>query len=314
MTLVDDPPTHTALAYSGGWLDRGGALRRDPALVEAALRRADATVVPMWQTDCLVRGGPSEPVMLPAGNAAAVLAAADECVFLGLDAGAPVFAADLSSSSRQRSIELAGAAAAVDVRQLAGAIDAKTAAVLAYARGLLYWHRNQQYCGGCGSTTDNRDGGLVRRCRGDGCGRLLFPRIEPAVIVLVESPGPPARCLMARHRGAPEGAYSTLAGFVEVGESLEDTVRREVAEEVGVRVGAVTYQGSQAWPFSAGLMVGFRAQAEADTVAVDRDEIEEARWFTRAELRAQAARHRMWRPDSIGRFLAESWHDEQPPD
>jgi NAD+ diphosphatase len=132
-----------------------------------------------------------------------------------------------------------------------------------------------------------------------------------AVIVLIEAPGTPRRCLLARHQGAPEGAYSTLAGFLEIGESLEDAVRREVAEEAGVRLDTVTYQASQAWPFPAGLMVGFRAVAASDAVKVDADELEEARWFTRAELLAHAAAgHRLGREDSIDRHLLRGWLDE----
>ena len=126
-------------------------------------------------------------------------------------------------------------------------------------------------------------------CRDNRCGKLLFPRIEPAVIVLVEAPGAPRRCLLGRHQGAAAGVYATLAGFVEIGESLEDAVRREVAEEAGVQVGAVTYQASQAWPFPAGLMVGFRARAISAAIAADHHELAEARWFTRDELCEQAA-------------------------
>jgi NAD+ diphosphatase len=147
----------------------------------------------------------------------------------------------------------------------------------------------------------------VRRCSGEGCGRLLFPRIEPAVIVLVESAGTPPACLLARHAGAADWAYATLAGFVEIGECLEDAVRREVAEESGVQVGAVSYQASQAWPFPAGLMVGFRAAAVTDAITVDRAEVEEARWFTRGELAEHLSRCPPDTGDSIESFLVGTW-------
>jgi NAD+ diphosphatase len=126
--------------------------------------------------------------------------------------------------------------------------------------------------------------------------------------MLVEAPGPPRRCLLARHRGSAPDGYSTLAGFVEIGESLEDAVRREVAEETGVPIGPVSYVASQAWPFPAGLMVGFRATAEDDAVSVDGQEILAARWFTPAELAQRTASgHPLGRPDSIGRHLLQSW-------
>jgi NAD+ diphosphatase len=148
----------------------------------------------------------------------------------------------------------------------------------------------------------------MRACEREDCARLHFPRIEPAVIMLVESAEPPRRCLLARHRSSSAGGYSTLAGFVEIGESLEDAVRREVAEETGVRVGPVTYVASQAWPFPAGLMAGFLARAEDDAVRVDGDEILAARWFTEPELAdREAAGQPFGRPDSIDRYLLSTW-------
>jgi NAD+ diphosphatase len=228
-----------------------------------------------------------------------------EPVFLGLDGGTGVFAADLSPLEEARAVEAAGAERAVDVRALAGAVSPAEASILAYARGLLHWIRQQRFCGACGSRTRSRNGGHLRVCDNDSCGRLHFPRIEPAVIMLVESPGTPQRCLLARHKGSAPGGYSTLAGFVEVGESLEDAVRREVAEETGVPIDAVTYVASQARPFPSGLMVGFRASAAADSISVDGEEILEARWFTRAELAASGVR--LGREDSIDRHLLRSW-------
>jgi NAD+ diphosphatase len=128
------------------------------------------------------------------------------------------------------------------------------------------------------------------------------------VIMLVENQG---RCLLARHKGSAAGSYSTLAGFVGVCESLEDAVRREVAEETGVPVGPVTYVASQGWPFPSGLMVGFRATALAQAVHVDGEEVIEARWFTRAELTEHAgAAGRLGREDSIDRYLLRSWLDD----
>ncbi|MFG2055269.1 NAD(+) diphosphatase [Micromonospora sp. NPDC048930] len=297
------------LAYSGGWLDRAGGLRTDPGWVAARLTDRESVLLPFWQDRCLV-SAERVPVRRAAVEARALLAGADETVFLGLDAGRAVFAVDLSGLAQPEALALAGAAEAVDVRGLVGGLAAADAAVQAYAKGLLHWHRGQRYCGSCGAATAARDGGHTRSCTGPGCGRLLFPRIEPAVIMLVEAPGEPGRCLLARHRGAPEGSWSTLAGFVEVGESLEDAVRRELAEEAGVTVSGMAYQGSQAWPFPAGLMVGFRATAVSTEVRVDGEELVDARWFTRAELRARVAEGRsLGRIDSIDHHLLGSWLD-----
>ncbi|GAB3073872.1 NAD(+) diphosphatase [Micromonospora schwarzwaldensis] len=297
------------LAYGGGWLDRAAELRGDANWLAERLTDPASVVLPWWRDRCLV-DAERVPVRPAVAGAAGLLAAADETVFLGLDAGRAVFAADLSGRAGSEAHELAGAVEAVDVRALVGALTPAEAAIQAYAKGLLHWHRGQRFCGACGAATVAGSGGHVRSCTGAGCARLFFPRIEPAVIVVVEAPGEPARCLLGRHRGAAEDSWSLLAGFVEVGESLEDAVRRELAEEAGVSVCAVTYQGSQAWPFPAGLMVGFRATAASTRVRVDGEELVEARWFTRAELRARVAAGRpLGRIDSIDRHLLASWLD-----
>jgi NAD+ diphosphatase len=258
----------------------------------------------MWRDSTLVDA--AGPVRLSRQAAGAVLAAAQSVVLLGLDdEGDGVFAADLSALDEQAAVRLANGTAAVDVRALFTGLSGADAAMLGYARGMLRWNREQRFCGACGAATDGRAGGHMRAC--SGCGKLLFPRIEPAVIVLVQAPpapGQPDRCLLGRHRGAAADKFATLAGFAEIGESLEEAVRREVAEEAGVQLGAVSFQGSQPWPFPAGLMIGFRAQALSDHVCVDHDELQEARWFTRAELRAN---DRGGRRDSIESYLIEGW-------
>lgn len=300
------------LAYSGGYLDRASDRRVDPGWVDAILAAAGTRLIPMWRDHCLVSGDPPTPVTARNADNSVVMRAVTEPVFLGLDRdGAGVFAADLSSLDEVDAVETVGAERVLDVRGLVGALDPLEAAILAYARGILHWNRHQQFCGTCGSRTRSRHGGHLRVCEDSVCGRWLFPRIEPAVIMLVESAGSPNRCLLARHEGSAAGGYSTLAGFVEIGESLEDAVRREVAEETGVPVEKVTYVASQAWPFPSGLMVGFRATAAAESVTVDGKEILEARWFTRAELRERTASgHRLGREDSIDRHLLRSWLED----
>lgn len=250
-------------------------------------------VLAFWRDRCLVASG--APVHLADTGR--------EALFLG-EGDVGVFAVDLSDVDEATAVREAGADAAVDIRGLFTGLDAQEAATLAYARGMLHWARNQRFCGACGAATTVEQAGHVRRC--GGCGKLHFPRIEPAVIMLVESPDR-RRCLLARHRGA--AAFSTLAGFLEIGESLEDAVRRELAEEAGVLVRDVAYEASQAWPFPSGLMVGFRALAETEEFAVDHDELDEARWFTRDEVRALGDS----RPDSIESYLVGRWLGEGAP-
>jgi NAD+ diphosphatase len=295
--------------YAGSTLDRATD-RRAAISWPAALADDPATrLVPLWRDHCLVRDG--APLCVSGDEAGALrLALPAEPVLLGLDDGTAVFAVDLSGLPEDRAVALAGADGHADVRTLVPSIGWAQAGLVAYARGLLYWHRNQQFCGSCGGATAVRQAGHLRVCQS--CERLLFPRIEPAVIALVELPGWPSRCLLGRPPGAER--FSTLAGFVEIGESLEDAVRREVAEETGVAVGDVVYQGSQAWPFPAGLMAGFRATALNDRIRTDGNEMAEARWFTAGDLRRQAGEWPAggpYRVDSIGKVLVQSWLAEQ---
>ena len=289
------------LPYTGGWLDRAGGRRADPKWLDDLINSPDATLIPFWRDQCLVSGDPPVPVTLHGARA-------DGVVFLGLDAdGHGVFATDLSGMEAEQAAELAGADRAVDVRVIVGTLSPAEAATAGYGRGLLHWHRNQRFCGACGAATESAWGGHQRVCGNKACGRLHFPKIEPAVIMTVQTEREPTRILLARHRGSSAGRYSALAGFVEIGESLEDAVRREVAEETGVRVGEVSYVASQAWPFPSGLMVGFRATAITEDITVDGEELLEARWFTRPELARYAADKPLGRPDSIDRHLLRTW-------
>jgi NAD+ diphosphatase len=299
------------LAYCDPALDRSADRRISPEWVASLVTERNPGVLVLWRDRCLLDGD-SHLVMIEGAAARELLTGTEQAVLLGLAAGEGVFAVDLTPLDEADALRRAGARSTAEVRDVAGELSAPDAARLAYARGLLYWHRNTRFCGTCGNPTVAGEAGHSRICANDACGKLLFPRIEPAVIVLVESPGPPPRCLLARHRKSVLGGYSTLAGFVEIGESLEGAVRREIAEEAGVRVGSVRYQGSQAWPFPSGIMLGFRATAVDDAIHPDGNELSEARWFTREELAALAASdaRAFGRGDSIEQFLLRTWLDE----
>ncbi|GGM59239.1 NADH pyrophosphatase [Micromonospora sonchi] len=299
--------TFDGLAYTGTPHDRAASLRTDPGWVDAQLCHDDTRVVPMWRDRTLLTAT-GQPAVLTAGPGRAVVAAAGQTVLLGLDGTAATFAVDLSEVEEAEVLRLAAADTSTDLRALAATLSGPLAATLAYARGMLHWHRHTRYCGSCGTPTSSAHAGHLRVCDGRDCGRQIFPRLEPAVIVLVESPDPEPRCLLARHHGAGPDRFSLLAGFVEIGEGLEGAVRREVAEEAGVTVDRVTYRGSQGWPFPAGLMVGFHARAVDETIAVDGAELQEARWFTRAEVVERIVTGPGSGPvDSIGGRLLRSW-------
>ena len=165
---------------------------------------------------------------------------------------------------------------------LASLLPVDEAGLLGYARAMVAWRRRHRYCGTCGAKTMPAKGGHVLVCTNPVCRHEQFPRIDPAIIVLV-SDG--ERALLGRQAAWPRGRYSTIAGFVEPGESLEDAVAREVLEETGVRVAEIEYHSSQPWPFPSSLMLGFTAHALTQEVHLRDQELEDARWFTRADLR-----------------------------
>jgi NAD+ diphosphatase len=190
-----------------------------------------------------------------------------------------------------------------ETRPLLAQLAADEAALAILARGLQLWRPRHRYCGACGSETTLRNAGHSLVCTSASCGLEFFPRIDPAVIVAV-SDG--EQLLLGRPASWPAGRYSTLAGFVELGESLEDAVLREVHEEVGVQCAAPRYFASQAWPFPASLMLGFHASAERCALQLD-GELEDARWFTAAQLRGMTA-GQLPQPHTIARQLINHWY------
>jgi len=179
-------------------------------------------------------------------------------------------------------------------------------ALLAYARGLTYWHDRHKFCGTCGAPTEIKAAGHQRQCTNPDCSAVQFPRTDPAVIMRITHGD---RILMARQAIWAQGMHSVLAGFVEPGESLEDAVAREVYEEVGLKLTRIKYFSSQPWPFPSSLMLGFSAEATSDQFTVDENELESARWMTRPELlnSPEDATFKLPRKDSISRRLIEDW-------
>ncbi|MEP9383836.1 NAD(+) diphosphatase [Nocardioides sp. KR10-350] len=188
--------------------------------------------------------------------------------------------------------------------------DSTDASLLLHAIGLAEWHAATRFCSRCGEPVHPAAEGHELVCAN---GHQTFPRTDPAVIMIVTDGEPGAedeRCLLGHHARWPAGRFSTLAGFCEPGESLEDAVRREVAEETGVLVGEVTYFGNQPWPLPASLMLGFTGRARTTDIECDEDEIADARWFTRADLKAGAESGEIMLPSgvSISRSLVEAWY------
>ncbi len=204
-----------------------------------------------------------------------------DTTLLGMAGQRPHFLVVLDEPGAASNLEAALDARRMSLRSAGLQLAAEEAGLFAYAKGLSHWQRETRYCAGCGAPLQLISAGHRAQCTNPDCGRLHFPRTDAAVIMLVEHEG---ACLLGRQAGWPPGRYSTLAGFVEPGESLEDAVRREVAEESGVIVDEVRYHSSQPWPMPASLMVGFIARAVSRRIAMRDHELEDARWFTPAQI------------------------------
>lgn len=307
--------------YGSNRLHRGPELFADSQWVKSRLHDRNTRIVPIWRNRNLILGGDSpHAVTLTGDHARGLLQVAGEIALLGLDQGAeentdPVayFAADVSEQELPGLSAVMGRADFIDLRQVGVLMDGHDGSLLSHARGLMYWHRHSGFCGDCGQPTRSNEAGRMRRCSNQVCGREHFPRTDPAVIMLVTRPGPEGgACLLGRHPNLPAGIYSTLAGFVDQGETVEQTVIREVYEETGVHVEDVQYRGSQPWPFPASLMLGFQARATSVKIDIGTDELEDARWFTRNQVRnIDALGIRLPREDSIAHWLIAEWLEDE---
>ena len=289
--------------FAGPYLDRAAHLRKDTGFLDAVVGDPATLLVPVWQSRSLVRREPegSRAALLELGGVPPDAVSQAGFVLLGQFRGRVVLAAEFSEAG---ALPLPADTGFEDLRLTGGALPAEEAGLLAYARAMVLWRGRHRHCGACGAPTASENAGHLMKCSNPECGAEHFPRLDPAVIVLV-SDG--ERALLGRQPSWPPGRYSTIAGFVEPGESLEDAVAREVLEETGVAVHDVSYHSSQPWPFPSSLMLGFMAQAAPLAPIRTDDELEDARWFTREEVATGVPG--LPPPQSVSYRLIEDWYD-----
>ncbi len=293
--------------YSASPLDRVAHRRENEAWIAQQLDHPETLFVPVWRSRNLVAGmdeGQPEAVYISGEAASALRMAGGPWTFLGQLGGRAVFAIDISSAEEPIPLLSPELGKFVDLRAVGWGVPRPEAAVLAHARGLMHWRLRHRFCGVCGAPCEARNAGHVMRCTA--CDAEHFPRTDPAVIMLIHRGD---RTVLGHSQRFPRAnMYSTLAGFVEPGESLEEAVRREVREEAGIDVGDVQYHSSQPWPFPGNIMLGFYGEALTEDIVVEEAELMDVRWFTRAELREPDAHGFMLpRNDSIARRLIEDW-------
>lgn len=278
-------------------------------------------VVPVLGSQNLITTGDTPGAFIFEGDAARdILGTGVQEVLLGTDDHKPVFAVSVDEAMAAQIVASTdGAAEFMDLRSVGPLLPPADAHILAHARGMAYWHARHGFCGVCGAATESRYSGHERKCINPDCGISHFPRTDPAIIVLVyRTDVPGGACLLGRHARWPFGMYSTLAGFVEPGETLEQAVSREVFEEAGIETTNVQYLASQPWPFPSSLMLGFHAEATSFDISIDDEELSDCQWFTRDDLRgmkewldAKEDDMRLPRKDSISRWLIQRWFDAE---
>lgn len=254
-------------------IDRMAERRDDAAFVEAEAARADARTL-VFSGDAMLTapGAELDPLFDVAGLAA--LGTMTRAAYLGRQAGEPRFAANLAAAPAE------DGPATADLRALAfdGRLAGEALALAGYAKSMAAWHARHRFCANCGQPSDAAASGWRRVC--PSCGAVHFPRVDPVVIMLATRDD---RCLLGREARFPPGMWSCLAGFVEPGETIEEAARREIREEAGLRLGPVSYELSQPWPFPSQLMLGVSAEALDEEIVPDLQELEGARWFSRDE-------------------------------
>jgi NAD+ diphosphatase len=285
-------------------VERLGAHRADAEWLKGALAEAGTRYVPVCagKNSYIWNGGAPRALLLDAAYAELLKPVAFCCVLLGEIGGKPCFALGLEEGA------MLPDARHDDLRSVSALLSDDDLALLGYARAMVHWQEQHRFCGRCGSFMLSERAGHERSCKH--CGTRWFPRIDPAIIVLVTEG---ERCLLGRQAVWPKGRYSTIAGFVEHGETLEAAVIREVREETDIEIRDPRYMSSQPWPYPSSLMLGFRAEAVSKAIRCNDGELEHATWFTRQDIADSVDNGLMMPPTrSISYRLIKTWYEEEP--
>lgn len=314
------------VTFGGSGLDRAAHLRGDLARLDALRDNAESRAIILWRGKPLVAGPDGGGLVRVDMRHALCRAVGSPMIFLGLENGAAVFAADISpwepdtaaapdpsgflDPSLQVHPDAPKGAVFAELRSIMTGLDARDAELAATAKAIFGWHETHMFCSRCGAPSEMAMAGWQRNC--PACSGQHFPRTDPVVIMLITHGN---SVLLGRSPGWPDGMYSCLAGFVEPGEPIEAAVRREVLEEAGITVGCVDYLASQPWAFPTSLMFGCHGEALDDDIVLDPAELDDALWATREEIAqafiGQHPRIKPARKGSIAHFLLWNWLSDQ---
>ena len=315
------------MTFSKMPLDRCSSLRKDKNWLLNQIKSKNSIFIPIWRGNYFF----VENKLLQLNYHELELSAENltrkPFIFLGLEdrlssqGNYAFFVIDCSEYQEEKLSDLfTKNCQLIEFRKSITLLSAHQAAILSYAKSLSHWHHSNQFCGFCGQPSIADCCGHSRKCTNEACAKETFPRTDPVVIMLVEyqPKNGPAQCLLAQHHHSNYQVVSTLAGFVDPGETLEEAVTREVKEEAGVDVSDVTYIASQPWPFPGSLMIGFFAKAINNEINIDNDELVDAQWFTAQQVRQfdnwgdEGGNIQIPRKESIARYLIEQWLAKQP--
>lgn len=291
--------------FAGNTFDRLAERRKDTEWLRQQLACDDLRILPVWRGKVLIESMDEMPRLAEITRASFISAELnhDELILLGEFNNQLFFALPLPDDVEPA---LTSAAQFHDLRAVSGLLQRDELSLLGYARALVHWRSTHQFCGKCGSRNLPQHAGHVMACSNTDCGKHSFPRLDPAVIVLITDG---ERVLLGRQSRFPPGRYSTIAGFVEWAESIEEAVIREAHEETGVTVDQVQYHSSQPWPFPSSLMLGFIAHATTTDITLNDGELEDARWFSLHDIASGAVS--LPPPQSISFALIEHWYDSK---
>ena len=264
-------------------LDRSSLKRSDQSWLTEEFCSDNSRIIPIFNSlvFCTENTEAPKPLILTYQEGKSFFNSKEMPIFLGRNGQNSYFAIEILSEKKASVLSSQHKASFQELRSVMSLVDSFSADLLSLAGFMIFWHSKNQFCGKCGSHTSVAEAGHLRTCDNDACNERYYPNMDPAIIVLVTSGD---RCLLGRQKEWQEGVYSTLAGFVEPGEAIEDAVVREIQEEAGILVADIHYKHSQPWLFPNSLMLGFTAIAQEDKITINEDELEDIRWFTKAEI------------------------------
>lgn len=297
-------------SFSTNFLDRASLKRSNEIWINDQFNNGSARIIPVSHSKILCTSIQNpRTTYLTKNDVNDVSNARELSIFLGISDKKTYFAIDIESMKSASFLNDKNGGEFHDLRRVMPLLNFGDSALLAIARFMINWQSRHRFCGKCGTPTKSAEAGNLRICENTDCGQSHFPSMDPAIIVLVSSG---EYCLLGRQKIWPKGMYSTIAGYVEPGESIEDAVIREVKEETGVIVEKLEYQHSQPWLFPSSLMLGFTATAEGNEIKIDKNELEDARWFSRKEIKDNLKKGLLRMPGkmAIAYHLIKEWFDK----